>query len=548
MSWLILYQSSTFDEIVSQISKYTGFDVVNRLNSGDLHKNVIFVGLHNYAGPLPEKYWVYQLEQFGSKWLEDETYLSRLRGAQGVFEYSRKNIAKLAELGISADYVPLRYSPALKLSKTSKSASIDILFLGSENKRRAELFESIKTLLPHAKVRVESKLWRAERDKVVANSKIVLNLHYYDSSVLETARLTYLLSKGSFIISEPSSDEELDREYADKVQFVPISLIPQACKYWLERVEERQKFATDARGRFEAMPQFNMPSYIPCAQACAHTCAHTCASPSISLPEPDLYPFRPIPLYKDGKGGVALLQNAQARDIRVSVVTPTYKRSKIFSLAIDNWNRIKYQDDLLEWIIIEDGLEDGLAEQGPSLPEIYPQLSADKRIRYVGRGGRMSISEKRNLGAEMATGEIIVHMDDDDFYYSDSVKSRVVALTENKSFGCVGCKDFDVYHSGENYCFQIRTEHISEASMAYWRTFWKTQPFAETFQGESVPFLQCRRGQVATLPSMFVFIAITHGDNVTSRLRTLENAADKTNTSLLSAIPPATLNLIYKVM
>ncbi len=54
----------------------------------------------------------------------------------------------------------------------------------------------------------------------------------------------------------------------------------------------------------------------------------------------------------------------------------------------------------------------------------------------------MSIGEKRNLAISKASGEIIMCMDDDDYYYPDYLKNRVNTLVSlNQKFGkrCVGC-------------------------------------------------------------------------------------------------------------
>lgn len=49
-------------------------------------------------------------------------------------------------------------------------------------------------------------------------------------------------------------------------------------------------------------------------------------------------------------------------------------------------------------------------------PSLFMQALTDPRVVYVHEPNRMSIGEKRNRLAEMASGEVLAHFDDDDYY------------------------------------------------------------------------------------------------------------------------------------
>jgi hypothetical protein len=143
----------------------------------------------------------------------------------------------------------------------------------------------------------------------------------------------------------------------------------------------------------------------------------------------------------------------------------------------------------------------------------------------------MSISEKRNYLVYKATSEYIVHMDDDDYYYPESVMARIKLLLKYKSEGirCVGCTEIGIYHLLDNYSYLMSMgSYVSEASMAYHRSFWEERPFPSDKEmskmnsktGEGALFLEKRLHEVIDMPFIFNFIAITHKKNITGRLRT----------------------------
>jgi hypothetical protein len=61
---------------------------------------------------------------------------------------------------------------------------------------------------------------RAEnRTALIAASKVVLNIHFYEHAELEAHRLMPLLVAGTCVVSEPSSDKQLDALFSSGVVF-----------------------------------------------------------------------------------------------------------------------------------------------------------------------------------------------------------------------------------------------------------------------------------------------------------------------------------------
>jgi Glycosyl transferase family 2 len=100
----------------------------------------------------------------------------------------------------------------------------------------------------------------------------------------------------------------------------------------------------------------------------------------------------------------------------VSIITPTYNRSKFLKSTLKYFLHQNYND--IEWLILDDGLQETTA---------FGDL-AGRNIFYERIGGKLSIGEKRNLLIERSRGEIIVQFDDDDYYSPDYVRIMVSNL------------------------------------------------------------------------------------------------------------------------
>ena len=98
----------------------------------------------------------------------------------------------------------------------------------------------------------------------------------------------------------------------------------------------------------------------------------------------------------------------------------------------------------MEWIICDDGQQD-----------LKPIIPNDSRIKYikVSVDGKLNVSQKRNLCIQHCSHDIIVHMDDDDYYFPHSLKSRVKTLLKYKNKKCVSSKNMGYYHLMDNYSF-----------------------------------------------------------------------------------------------
>ena len=75
----------------------------------------------------------------------------------------------------------------------------------------------------------------------------------------------------------------------------------------------------------------------------------------------------------------------------------------------------------MEWIIIDDGTD--------AIKDLVENVEG---VKYYYFDKKMLLGEKRNLTHKYAKGEILVYMDDDDYYPPESLKTRVMDLIWSK--------------------------------------------------------------------------------------------------------------------
>ena len=112
---------------------------------------------------------------------------------------------------------------------------------------------------------------------------------------------------------------------------------------------------------------------------------------------------------------------------KVTLVTLTRNRKHLFKLAVYNYKTSTYPKDKLEWLIYDTSNDDERVED--FLP---PKEERDAlNISYYHDNSLKSIGVSRNNACELAKNEVIVFMDDDDYYFPESVVSRVNSLVNS---------------------------------------------------------------------------------------------------------------------
>lgn len=191
---------------------------------------------------MPSFYISVQMEQtISSRWFTDE-YYNKLSNSFAILDYSLVNVSYFKRntgYGKMFYYVPVDYLPGLR--QPDGEYEYDVVFYGDPNNpRRKKMLEELKK---DFNVLVLSEVFGDELYDKLSRAKIVVNLHYYDNSMLETTRLYEVLSLGrAVIVSERSSDpheEERLEDYVDFVDCNDIQGVKERISYWLSHEEER---------------------------------------------------------------------------------------------------------------------------------------------------------------------------------------------------------------------------------------------------------------------------------------------------------------------
>jgi glycosyltransferase involved in cell wall biosynthesis len=195
----------------------------------------------------------------------------------------------------------------------------------------------------------------------------------------------------------------------------------------------------------------------------------------------------------------------------VSVLTATYNRRKFLPLLIECYRRQDYPLAKCEWIIVDDG-EDCVRDvfEGLDIPN----------VRYVRLESKVSIGTKRNMMNEMATGEYLVTMDDDDFYPPTRISVAVRALNCNRRVQLAGCSKIFMYYvdDGSVWFFEpIAQTHCTNGTMAVKKNYCINHSYADVEKAEEVTFLNGYSEPMIQMDTMKNILVICHGSNTVDK-------------------------------
>ncbi len=169
----------------------------------------IVLGIHLLREPVamgldPLTTIIYNLEQLGGSWTPP--WYMNLAQRYQVWDYSPLNLRLWQGVRRCCEpqLVEVGYVPELTRGFHATVQEIDVFFYGSLNERRLQLLETIGKA--GMVLRCGFELYGQQRDTVIANSKLVLNLHAHATELFEVVRVSYLLANAKAVVSENSPD------------------------------------------------------------------------------------------------------------------------------------------------------------------------------------------------------------------------------------------------------------------------------------------------------------------------------------------------------
>lgn len=201
----------------------------------------------------------------------------------------------------------------------------------------------------------------------------------------------------------------------------------------------------------------------------------------------------------------------------VSVLTPTYNRRKFLPIAIACFKAQDYPKNRMEWIILDDGTD----KVGDIFEEARVKFGLPIRYIAVEDGVKLPIGAKRNRLNELTDPrcEIVVPLDDDDYYPPSRIKKAVTKLrsVKNKQVPVVGCSRINLFFSDRNEIWSIgpyAQNHCTNGTMAYWRSYFDSNRYEDHAEkAEEKHFLRGFTTPVLQLNPDETMLVICHADN-----------------------------------
>ena len=178
---------------------------------------------------MPKRYIVYQLEQMHTDTYRDNAeYKEKLKGAIRCWEYNSSNRAHYSTPAPVWMPVPIASMPSIFTCAVPDGLStIDVLFYGSVNDRRYSILKSLHhTLQPMGMVvKLVQGHYGESLYPFIRRARVVLNIGFYEDTLLATYRLNEALVHKRVVLSEMSTNEtdaNMMQEYRrGGVMFIP---------------------------------------------------------------------------------------------------------------------------------------------------------------------------------------------------------------------------------------------------------------------------------------------------------------------------------------
>lgn len=201
---------------------------------------------------------------------------------------------------------------------------------------------------------------------------------------------------------------------------------------------------------------------------------------------------------------------------KVSVCTVTYARHPLLGLLERCLTEQDYPPQSIEWIIIDDSpekLKDSSFRHAKS-------IGID--VSYVHLESKLPLGAKRNMSHDYCSGEIIVYMDDDDYYPPSRISHAVNALA-NSGRLIAGCSELPMLILPECSTWMIHAlgpNHATANTLAFKCAYLCEHRYdPEATEAEEAAFLDEFDAPMVQLESFQTVTCIGHSRNTVDKRR-----------------------------
>ena len=204
----------------------------------------------------------------------------------------------------------------------------------------------------------------------------------------------------------------------------------------------------------------------------------------------------------------------------VSVCTPTFNRRPFIPYMIRCFRHQDYPMERVEWIIVDDGtdpIEDLI--EAANIPN----------MKYYKLDEKIPLGKKRNLMHSYTCGDIIVYMDDDDYYPPCRISHAVETLQRNPDALCAGSSILHIYfkHLQKVYEFgPYGPRHATAGTFAFRKQLLESTAYDDNAAiGEEKVFLKNYTVPFVQLEPMKVILVFSHEHNTFDKRKLLTGAS-----------------------
>ena len=214
-------------------------------------------------------------------------------------------------------------------------------------------------------------------------------------------------------------------------------------------------------------------------------------------------------------------RNMQKFDLpRVSVCTPTYNRRQFIPNIIACFNHQTYPKELIEWVIVDDGTD-----------KIEDLVCDIPQVKYFKYDKKLVLGEKRNIANSKTSGDIVIYMDDDDYYPPTRISYAVKMLMTHPRVLCAGSTQMYIYYNHNQKIYLLGPygkNHGTAGTFAFKRELLKITRFQDDasfaeekffLKGFTVPFVQ--------LDPVHTILCFSHEQNTFDKKKLLDKSNQK---------------------
>jgi hypothetical protein len=417
-------------------------------------------------------------EQPGTSWFDEDVRIARRAAA--AIDINRLGVAAMKKLGVDAKLLQLGYVPAWDQWNGQQAATrpVDLTFQGGATSRRLtalarcarhldgrrtelHLFESV---LPH-QADSEHFLSGSRKWRMLCDSKLLMNVHRSELGYLEWQRAIGAMVNGCVFLSEHSLGFEplVPGEHFVSVSFDSLDVALEGL------LGDEGRLARMRNAAYEFLRDEHPLSAS--IEVLAETVSEVASRPTpaaagrerqpVARPKPPQAPSTEYERIAHARGEMDILRMATKqllldhrelartlRDLqmeirgerhedtteclgvvgveapRVSVVLTVYNYAPLVGTAIDSVAASEFAD--YELVIIDDASGDGSGEAIRRALAQAPWV----RAKLITRSHNHGLAQARNLGAEVAAGELLFILDADNAIYPHALGRLVQAMEE----------------------------------------------------------------------------------------------------------------------